>query len=76
MFPLYSVFLDNVKRFGYKIGIQFIKIVLVVEKNNCATKIINTYAVYDLDNWPSFILKNFLFGSSNIVRNSDKSKFV
>ena len=52
---------------------------LVVEKNNYVTKILNVYIIYDLDNWliislDNFILKNFLFGLINIVKNSDKSK--
>ena len=39
-------FLDNIKRFGYKIGIQFNKSILVVEQNNHATKIENACIVY------------------------------
>ena len=36
------------------------------------TEIVNEYIVYDLDSWPrnlfsNFILRNFLFGGSNIV---------
>ena len=40
-----------------------------------------SYIVYDLDNWPkillrNFTLKNYLFGATNIAKNSDKSKWV
>ena len=45
------------------------------------TKIVNVYIVYDIDVWPrnptsSFKLKNCLFGATNIVKNSDKKKYV
>ena len=45
------------------------------------TKIVNVYTVYDLDNWPrnptdNFKFKNYLFGATNIVKNSDKEKYV
>ena len=45
------------------------------------TKIVNTYTIHDLDNWPkiprrNFTLKNCFFGATNIVKNSDKSKCV
>ena len=56
--PLSTAFLHNVRLFGYKIGIQFNKSVLVVEQNNYATKIVNAYIVYNLDDWPKFLLNN------------------
>ena len=45
------------------------------------TKIVNAYIVYDLDYLPrnpsnNFILKNCLFGATNVVKNSDKNKYV
>ena len=45
------------------------------------TKIVNVYFAYDLDAWPkvplrSFTLKYCLFGATNIVKNSDKEKYV
>ena len=45
------------------------------------TKTTNLYFIYDLDAWPkvslrNFTLKNCLFASSNIVKNSDKEKYV
>ena len=54
---------------------------LDVEQNNYATKIVNAYIVYELVTWPNnplknFTLKNCLFGATNIVKNSDKAKWV
>ena len=45
------------------------------------TKIVNVYIVYDLDAWPrnptnNFKFKNCLFGATNIVKNSDKEKYL
>ena len=50
--------------------LKFNKDPLAVEKNNYATKIVNAYIVYDLDNWPYNRLKNIslkscLFGATN-----------
>ena len=50
---------------------------LVIEQNNYATKIVNVYIFYDLDNWPknlrrNFTLKDCLFGSTNIVKDNVK----
>ena len=64
---------------GYKIGTQFKK--SVQNTTNYATKILNVYIAYDLDNWPrsplyNFALKYCLFGATVIVRNSDKSKYL
>ena len=61
--------MPNLKRLGYKIGVQFINSPLVVEQNN------------DSDNWPrnqlnKFVITNCLFGGTNIVKNSSKSKYV
>ena len=78
---LHGAFLASIKYFGYKIGIQFNNTPLVVEQNNYATKIVNAYIIYDLDNWPKVPLRNFtlincLFGAINILKNSDKNKYV
>ena len=43
-------FLLNVKYFGNRIEIQFNNTPLVIEQNNYASKIVNVYIVYDLDN--------------------------
>ena len=50
-------------------------------QNNYTTKIANVYIVFGLDTWlrnlsDSFVLKNYLFGATNITKISDKSKFV
>ena len=44
-------------------------------------KIVNIYTVYDSDAWPrgltyNFKFKNCLFGAPNVVKNSDKEKYV
>ena len=56
--PLYTAFLHNIKLSVSKIGIQFNKSVLVVEQNNYATKIVNAYIAYDLDDCPKIPLNN------------------
>ena len=63
------------------IKIKFNNTPLVIEQNNHRNEIVNVYIVYDLDNWPkilitSFILKNCLFGATNIVKTNDKEKYV
>ena len=45
------------------------------------SKIVNVYIASDLDPWPknptnNFKFKNSLFGATNIVKNSDKEKYV
>ena len=84
LLPLHGAFEANIKYFGYKMGMQFSNLSntpLVVEQSNYATKIVNAYVVYDLDNWPNIPLRNFtfkncLFGVTNIANNTDKSKCV
>ena len=54
---------------------------LDLEQNNYLTKIVNVCIVHDLVSWPkiplkNFTLKNYLFGATNIVKNSDKEKYV
>ena len=48
--PLNGTFLPNMKYFVYKIGIQFSNTPLVVGQNNYATKTLNAYIIYALDN--------------------------
>ena len=60
-------------------GIKFDKDPLVVQQNNYLTKIVNVYVVYDLDAWLryptiNYIFKNYLFGATSLVKNSDKEK--
>ena len=62
-------------------GIKFDKNSSVVEQNNYLIKIVNIYVVYELPVWPrnptnNFKCKNSLFGATNIVKNSDKEKYV
>ena len=75
--PLYTAFLHNMKRSGYRIRIQLNN--SAVKQNNYATKIVNAYIAYDLDDWSKypnriFKLKNYFFGATNIRKNSAKSK--
>ena len=56
---LYTAFLHNIKCFGYKVGIQFNKCILIVKQNNLVTKIVNPYIACNLDNWPRNSLNNF-----------------
>ena len=60
---------------------MFDKDPLAVQRNNYLTKTVNIYIVYDLDAWPrnptnDFKFMNCLFGATNIVKNSDKEKYV
>ena len=62
-------------------GIEFDKGLLAVKQNNYATKTVNAYIACDLNTWPTIRLTNskfkkHLFGATNIVKNSDKSKWV
>ena len=71
--PLYTACLHSIKISEYKMRIKFDKDPLAVEQNTYATKIVNSYIVYDLDGWPrnptnNFKFKNCLFGSTNIVK--------
>ena len=63
----------------YMIEIKFDKNYLAVEQNSYLTKIVKVYIVYDLDAWSrnpnnNFKFKNYLFGATSIVKNSDKKK--
>ena len=54
-------------------GTKFEKDPLAVEQDNHATKVVNSYIVYDLDAWPSntlknFKLKNYLFHEINTAK--------
>ena len=62
-------------------GIKFDKDPLAAEPSNQLTEIVNVYIVCDLAAQTklllkNFSLKNFLFGATNIVKNSDKNKQV
>ena len=73
--------MQSIKLPEYRIGIKFDKDPLAVEQNNYWTKIVNVYIVYDLDAWTrnpanNFKFKNCLSGATNIVKSSDKEKYV
>ena len=60
---------------------QFNSNLLFIEQNNYTTKIVNVYIIYDVDKWPktslrNFTLENCLFGSTNILKDNDKEKYV
>ena len=62
-------------------GLKFDKNPLPVEQNNYLTKIVNAYIVYNLAARPrnptnNFKFKNYLFGATSIVKNSDKENYV
>ena len=71
----------SIKFSEYRIGIKFDKYPLAVEQNNYLTKILNNYIAYDLDAWlrnttNNFKFKNFLFGATNMVKHSNKEKYL
>ena len=73
--------MHSIKLSEYRIGIKFDKNPLAVEQNNYFTKIVNVCIAYELNVWPKnltnkFKFKNCLFGATNIVKNSDKEKYV
>ena len=51
---LQAAFIHKIKSNFWIQRIQFNKSVLFVKQYNYATKIINTYIIYDLDNWPRY----------------------
>ena len=48
--PLYPAFFHGIELYGYKVGLIFDENPLAVEQHNYATKTVNAYVVYDLDN--------------------------
>ena len=73
--------MHSIKYSGYRIGIQVNNSVLAVEQNNCTTKIVSAYLVYDLNTWPiiplsNFRLKKYFYDATKIVKNSDKGNWV
>ena len=63
-----------IKLSKYRTGIKFDKDPLAVEQNSYLSR--SVYIVYDVDTTDNFKLKNCLFGAPNIVRNSNKGKYV
>ena len=73
--------MHSIKISGYRIGTQFDNSVLAVKQNKYVTRIVNAYIVYNLDTWPKipynvFKLKVCLFDTTNLVKNSGKSKYA
>ena len=52
LIPINNDLLSNIKYFNKKVALQFDYTLLVVHQNNCTTKIVNAYIVYDLDSLP------------------------
>ena len=78
---LYTSFMNSIKLSVHRIGINFDKDPLSVKQNNYFTRITKVYIVCDLDAFPrnptnNFKFKIFLFGVTNIVKNSNKEKYV
>ena len=70
-----------IKYFNHEMGLKFNSSSLFAEKNIYVTKIINVLITYDLDNWEinslgNFALKNFWFGATNIVKNSENNHYL
>ena len=77
---LYSAFLHSIKLSEYRMGIKFDKNLLAVDQNNCLSKVVKVYIVYNLDAWPrnpanNFKFKNYLFGVTSILKNSGRGKY-
>ena len=77
---LCTAFLYNVKLSVFKIGTQFNKSVLVIEKSYYTTKFVNVYVAFDLQTVsrkfrPEILnLKKFLVWCHQYGKNSNKSK--
>ena len=79
--PLCAGFLNSIKLSEYTVSIKFDKDILTAEQNNYLTNVVNIYIVYDLDAWPknptdNLKVNNCLFEATNIIKNSDKEKYV
>ena len=83
--PILSHYMDlfclNWNILQKKICVNLDNFLLIIEQNNYSTKIRNTYIIYDLDGWTkvpirNFAIKNCLFGAANIIKKSDKEKYV
>ena len=57
-------------------GIKFATEPLAIEQNNYATKIVNSLDVWSKNPTINFKFKNHLVCASNIVKNSDKEKWM
>ena len=68
LIPIKNDSLPNIEYLKKKIALQFNDNSLVVEQNICTSRIVNIFTVNDLD--------TCLFGATNVVKNSDKEKYV
>lgn len=68
LLSLYGTLLPNINFFIDKMGIQFNKTPLAVDQKNYATRNVNAYIIYDLDNWPRNSFNNFTFNFVWLVR--------
>ena len=71
----------SIKISGYRTGIKFDKGLLAVEQNNCTTKTVNAFIIFDLVGWPknptnNFKLKYCLLGVTTIVKSSEKERCI
>ena len=77
---MYTAFLHSIKLSQYRIGIKLDKDPLAIELNNCLTKIVNVYIVYDSDACQEILLiiSNLIVAylKQLIVKHSDKEKYV
>ena len=79
--PLYTAFLRIISLSECRIVIKFINDTLALKQNNYFSKVVTFYFVYDLDVWPrnstsNFKFTNCLFRATNIVKTSDKEKYL
>ena len=73
--------MNSIKLFEYRIGIKFDKDPLAVDQNQLLDQYCNCldclWFRWMAKNSPqNFTLQNCLFGATNIVKNSDKEKYV
>ena len=69
------IYLRSIKSFDSKIETESCR------STNYSIKIVNAFIVNELNTWPknmlgNFTLKRFLFSATNILKNSDKDKWV
>ena len=74
--------MNSIKLSEYRIiEIKFYKDPIAIQQDKYLTKILNVYIVYDFDVCPktptsNVKFTNCLFGATNIVKNSDKERYV
>ena len=77
---MYTAFLHSIKLSQYRIGIKPDKDPLAIEQNNCLTKIVNLYIVYDSDARQEILLiisnLTIAYLKQLIVKHCDKEKYM